>query len=53
METYYREKIKETRNKQGIKGLTSLNINRERLKYIATTPKSLLDPNISIKIKLY
>ena len=30
MEIYYREKIKESRNKQGIKGLTSLNINRER-----------------------
>ena len=29
METYYREKIKESRNKQGIKGLTSLNINRD------------------------
>ena len=30
METYYREKIKESRNKQGIKGLTSLNINRNK-----------------------
>ena len=30
METYYREKIKESRNKQGIKGLTSLNINRDK-----------------------
>ena len=30
MEIYYREKIKESRNKQGIKGLTSLNINREK-----------------------
>ena len=30
LEAYYREKIKESRNKQGIKGLTSLNINREK-----------------------
>ena len=30
MEIYYREKIKESRNKQGIKGLTSLNINRNK-----------------------
>ena len=30
METYYREKIKESRSKQGIKGLTSLNINRDK-----------------------
>lgn len=30
MELYYREKIKESRNKQGIKGLTSLNINRSK-----------------------
>ena len=30
MENYYREKIKESRNKQGIKGLTSLNINRNK-----------------------
>jgi WD40 repeat protein len=28
MEIYYREKIKESKKKQGIKGLTSLNINR-------------------------
>ena len=28
METYYREKIKESKKKQGIKGITSLNINR-------------------------
>ena len=30
LEAYYREKIKESRNKQGIKGLTSLNINRQK-----------------------
>ena len=30
MENYYKEKIKECRNKQGIKGLTSLNINRNK-----------------------
>lgn len=30
MELYYKEKIKESRNKQGIKGLTSLNINRKK-----------------------
>ena len=29
MEIYYREKIKESKKKQGIKGLTSLNINRD------------------------
>ena len=28
MENYYREKIKESKKKQGIKGITSLNINR-------------------------
>lgn len=30
MEIYYKEKIKQSRNKRGIKGLTSLNINREK-----------------------